>query len=321
MKNISELYGLIAPSLFIEMNRRAEIAKTSKLDFAHFTNTESALKILKSNELWLRSPLRMNDYSEVKAGFTAIDLGLSKTLPSANKFWREFGKVFPDFEVIFSRLYQSAYRRVPKATYISSFSEFPKDDLTGRLSMWRAYGFPNGVALIINGDEMLSQRQHMDVLSYPVRYLDHGKVILNLEKELESLIEKLDDLSQFSALDVATVLVELLCHIAISTKHFAFAEEAEWRIIYREETLERGILSNAISTLKPEVIGGCPEIICSLPLGEDRQVSLKRVLKKVLIGPTEFPEDSKRALIEHLRQFGYVRPESLVECSNIPFRG
>jgi hypothetical protein len=305
----------------MEVERRGEVALDQNLDFAHFTSAESALKIIRSNELWLRSPLRMNDYSEILAGFKAIDLGLSKTGRSASRFWTEAQKIFPKFEETFQAIYRSAYQRIPKSTFICSFSEFPQNDVTGRLSMWRAYGYPNGVALIINGDEMLSERQHMDVLSYPVKYLDYGKSVLNLDRELESLTKQWPRLSKFSVDEVASVIVEMLCHLAISTKHFAFEEEAEWRVVYRKEILEKGFLKNRISEIKPQIIGGSPEVVCCLPLDEQKQVSLKRVLKRVLIGPTEYPNESKDAFIEYLREMGYKSPESMVVCSHIPYRG
>ena len=48
---------------------------------------------------------------------------------------------------------------------------------------------------------------------------------------------------------------------------------------------------------------------------------LKAVLKKIVIGPTEYPEVSRKAFVKLLADEGFEYPELKVEIANIPFRG
>ena len=69
------------------------------------------------------------------------------------------------------------------------------------------------------------------------------------------------------------------------------------------------------------IIGGTPQLVRKLELGDNSNIRLKDIIKKVIIGPTEHPEISRDAFVHLLREEGFEHPELKVEIARIPFRG
>jgi hypothetical protein len=119
-------------------------------------------------------------------------------------------------------------------TYIASISEHDsKEDLHGRLSMWRAFGGNTARVAIVFGVPWLAEgAEHLNIIFSPVAYLTENEVhtviyevIDNINKN-EYFIRSVD-----RPIIVGTVFSMLLAAVTC-LKHEGFREEREWRAIY-----------------------------------------------------------------------------------------
>lgn len=65
--NISqeEIISILSKIFLADLVNHQERIRNEKKRFVHYTTAESALNILKSEEIWLRNATLMNDYMEV----------------------------------------------------------------------------------------------------------------------------------------------------------------------------------------------------------------------------------------------------------------
>jgi len=112
----------------------------------------------------------------------------------------------------------------------------------------------------------------------------------------------------------------LLQTLSFSLKHPAFAEEKEWRIVYRpnqgrsDHLLEKNVLIN-----------GLPQIVYELPLENIPEesffgISPDELIDTVLIGPTDHPQVIHQSLADALAKAGVRNPEERIEATFIPLR-
>ena len=107
--------------------------------FVYYTSADTAMKVLRNQELWFRNATVMNDFSEISYGLELIQAVFSG----------HEGKRFRDaVEDIFRGTVEKADKLLSGwesdwrlETYIACVSlHDPSEDKRGRLSMWRAYG-------------------------------------------------------------------------------------------------------------------------------------------------------------------------------------
>ena len=106
-----------------------------------------------------------------------------------------------------------------------------------------------------------------------------------------------------------------MIHLITCTKHPAFAEEKEWRLIYIPE-----LDLNKQLPVDIEHVGAIPQKVIKLPLLDESSISIKRQLKKILIGPTDYPHVLEEALALLLEKRGFDEPAAMIQRSNIPLR-
>ena len=110
------------------------------LKFAHYTTADTAVKIIRGKDVWLRNVSNMNDYMEVQHGSAC----LGKALQAHGPLFME--ALAPLGDGLAESILQSLDAMDFNArfhTYLISLSEHPADDKVGKLSMWRAYGGAN----------------------------------------------------------------------------------------------------------------------------------------------------------------------------------
>ena len=134
-------------------------AKSGNTRFVHYTTADTAMKILQSGEVWLRSAMMMNDHSEISYGLSQMYSAFK--CQAGVDIIRNAEKMFPDQGVsltIQAKLNdsQSFWKQ---QTYLACLSEHDStEDGTGRLSMWRAYG---DVALVVNGTPLAAETDQL----------------------------------------------------------------------------------------------------------------------------------------------------------------
>lgn len=258
--------------------------------FAYYTTAETAVQVLKNQEIWLRMPTCMNDVSEVQHGRAAIiDIWGS---PEGTRLGEVFDKIYPGISVeLTAKLDAESGRELLAETFIACLSEHattPEEDRYGRLSMWRAYGGKSGIALILRGDPLFADTNNLSVYSSPVEYLDASA----FEKRISDFIDRmaangpfLQTLGREACLGwlYQTITLAMLC-----VKHPAFVEEREWRVFHSERE------PSTVLRREVECIRGVAQPVIKLPLkdnldGSKSGRSLGDILDRVIVGPTDFP--------------------------------
>ncbi|MBZ0215793.1 MAG: DUF2971 domain-containing protein [Fimbriimonadaceae bacterium] len=215
----------------------ARIDDISKNDtrFAHYTSADAAMRILENQEIWMRHSHTMNDYLELEYG---LDL-LTKTYKDGEKgkrFKDVVNKIHPGASEMIQDQFDSWIPHFRDGTYITCISEHSStDDEHGKLSMWRAYGRPCGVALILNNGPLLRGNQVLQAFASAVEYLseaEFGRKFDELSVEFEDNIQLLSklDLNSFVLGVTMAFRAAMQC-----TKHPGFSEEKEWRVFHTPE--------------------------------------------------------------------------------------
>jgi hypothetical protein len=299
---------------------RVAKAIDSKTRFVHYTNADTAMKLLTNKEVWLRKSTNMNDAMEVEHGFNCLAASYRKHKPS---FESPFEKLYPGICNKIEKYFEYWLPTYRSGTFIACVSEHDNsENKMGRLSMWRAYGGNAGVAIVMNGDVFHRPVKSDALKAYtsPVAYLD-GK---GFEGEFLNLINSIksnsDILSAIGEENFFAAITHAFRYATICTKHPGFLEEREWRVIYSPAIEKSDIIVEAI-----ESISGIPQKVCKLPLADKPELGLyglelPKLIDRVIIGPCNYPNEICEAFVHLLQNAGVANAESKVVASDIPLR-
>jgi hypothetical protein len=261
----------------------------------------------------------MNDFSEVAHGRSCLEHSLRHTNLGSRLQEVMNGAHIGIWESVLEKLEARRVSADPHI-YLTSLSEIHPEDVLGKLSMWRAYGGSTaGVALVFNTDGFQTTND-LGFYHSPVLYGDKYRFQSEFEKIVSGLEKNRPMLARVPRLQVEQVVINALHYSILSTKHPAFEEEAEWRIIYSAaESPSKWIEVEATS------IRGIPQIICKLPIenrpGMDMpNLDLDRLLHKIIIGPCLYPRQVGEAYAQVLLQQGLKNPWNHITLSQIPLR-
>lgn len=328
--------ALLTNTFFRNNSARVEAAKKRGIDFVHYTTADTLSCILKSRSVYLRNTRVLNDYSEIKFGYAfldtcahspagdalfaalmAIDSSLSREILLKDYFW------------------QKRLPSIAENTFVFSMSEYANEphSESGVLSMWRAYGGNAGVAIVIDAQKTaFVESNAAGVLTFPVQYVDctqswsfpeNNWLCLEFQHIAEQLSTHRDVFRNIEKQIVVSWLMEMFYLAILRSKHAAFKEECEWRVVRTRGS------SSTTKARQPIVvtIGGIPQKIVELHLkkysdGEGTQLDLEigNILKSLLIGPCEHAEVIKDAFIAKLGDIGVTDPTSKVIVTEIPYR-
>jgi len=231
--------------------------------FIHYTSAESAFKIIKSREFWLRNVRCMNDYLEVTHGCNSIkkhlDSGeirqkLQSTMDDIAK--GAFASALSDFK----RWMEAGHLNL--GTYIGSLSEHPdEEDKHGRLSMWRAYGGTTGcVGIVLKIPRESQAASELGVAFNPVAYMGEDKVRCWLHGVADRCQEEAGFLRSLGYDGLRQAIIQMLVIAATCIKHEGFIEEREWRLVHIP-----GLTHEPKLRSEHEVIGGIPQRVFITP--------------------------------------------------------
>ena len=138
--------------LFSDISAESEYFSVKPL-LTHYTSLSNLEAILRGKEMWLSSPLQMNDYDEVRFGFREA----IKRIEESKLIRKEIGSVIRH-EKFLDKIYyyyeEFANKGILK-TFVFSLSQHKNSDNDGLLSMWRGYGSNgNGVALVFDSSKI-----------------------------------------------------------------------------------------------------------------------------------------------------------------------
>lgn len=317
MLDAEKLEEFVQELLFPESFKHFEDFRNG-LKLAHYTTAENGLNIINGRQVWMRHSSVMNDFMELDHGTACLVKAIASPEGEAFKKWID--GIHPDFmESVWKWFRDGSESLIRNNTYLTSVALHPaSEDRYGRLSMWRAYGGRNGVALVVNPTAFMSDDQSLGAFSTPVLYLDEEAFIEWFTNWSQRLIENEALLKAFPVDDLRGWIVTSFRMNILATKHPGFAEEQEWRVYHTQELDEQGELAKDFVT-----IGGVPQPIMKIPLsaglGNDG-VALRELLHRVIIGPSEHSLIIARAYAAALEGAGFEDPWSMITVSNIPLR-
>jgi hypothetical protein len=291
--------------------------------FAHYTSAEAAMSLLRSNRVWLRNSLLMNDFSEVQHGKECLraawrDEALGGRMKALLNRWEQ--GLDKKLEEAFDARHDDQHTE----SFLLSISEHGSNDVDedqyGRLSMWRAYGGTTNVAFVFNNHPFMSPSDALKAYSSPVLYRDPEGFKIEFKELVDSLEANEDFIGNFPPDGIVAMAVWAFHAAVLSTKHPGFAEEREWRVIY-SPTIEH---SDKIEA-SVETIGGVPQRVYKIPLVNHPEegftgATIPELLDRIIIGPTQYPWPIYDAFVEELRQRGVPDAASRVFVSDIPLR-
>lgn len=317
MVEISELDRVFTP----QYERRYADVLSKRTRLVHYTSAEAAMLILSNKCIWLRNTLFMNDASEVEYALQLLGNHFGVHNPASAQFWAAIDRVTGGRAEAVRNQFDGWTFDMSTATYICCVSEHrDEEDRVGRLSMWRAYGRPNGVAMVINPAYLALQNDALGAFSYPVEYCDEQRSKVLFDEVVSNVLTKESELAKFNPDVVYNYVFHCFQTFALGIKHPGFSEEKEWRVIYRPNY-------QASDLLKPKTvsIAGAPQKVFELPLvnAPDRgveRISPADLIDQIIIGPSTHAFAMWRGFVEMLQEAGVPEPEKKVHCSNIPVR-
>lgn len=318
----SELYESFVAALQSDILEEKDNFPEFRPLLAHYTSVTNLDNIVRGKELWLSNPLAMNDLQEVRFG---IDQSTNQFL-NHQGIRSACGNAFRHSVLTSAyRQYVSQFERVHSFdVYVACFSEHDVGDFDGRLTMWRGYGANGGGAALVFDSSKLPVQTDSSLVLTRVRYgSDQGRVNW-IEKKLDGFAELLDKTQphQDDLYLAAYALFDRFALFAVSTKHNAFDEEREWRLVYmkhrRSEAEIEGMLGYSVGPM-----GVQPKLKYSIERrGQDGlpHMSLSTLLDRVILGPTATGPLALKSIQRMLdmNQLGNLRER--VYLSSIPYR-
>jgi hypothetical protein len=260
----------------------------------------------------------MNDHSEVLHGARGMYRSLTSDIGST--FYEVIDSCHSNASEEIKSLVSDRMPYMLADTFISCLSEHAPEDNLGRFSMWRAYGGEAGVAIIFRQAPFLSEHISIGAYSYPVMYGGD----LSAGEEIQKISNKIQDERDIVKRIPRDIFIELVIQslrsIAIATKHEAFKEEREWRVVACPTLIKSKYLKQEV-----RCIGAVAQVVQILDIGQAAadgfaELSPNNLIDRVLIGPTEYSRVLYRSMVELLKEHGVANAHERVHITDIPLR-
>jgi hypothetical protein len=293
----------------------------------HYTSADTALKIIRSGEVWMRNVRCMNDFMEVEHGFEMMKRFFappSEEEPDIGRteLFAALDDIVPDLSTQSMDNFNGWLATVRTGSFITCISEhYKKEDENGRLSMWRSYGMSAvGVGIVINPLPLYSKSDALKAYSNPVSYQTPDEFFATLRAVAQNIRTEREFLKSLPVDQVSGSFFNLLLYAALCSKHPGFEEEQEWRIIHIPQMWPSTVLKRST-----EVIGGVPQSVYKIPLKDVPDeglvgIELPSLLDRIIIGPTDYPLVVHQAFVEELTAVGVTDAASKIVASRIPLR-
>lgn len=232
----AEVTRILAATFLGEaLRRRAEIAERD-IRFVHYTSADVAMSIIQNKSVWMRNAITMNDFSEIHHGKDCVFKAWASAGGDRLKVALE--EIHPGVVADVQTLFTTWQHDLENNTYLTSLSEHEADeDNLGRLSMWRAYGGRSGVALVLNRTPFEAETDDLHAYSTPVSYGDQHMVEAQFDEIATNILQQRELLKGLAANDIVEMMFLVLRFMVLGTKHPAFSEEREWRVVDRKSVV------------------------------------------------------------------------------------
>jgi hypothetical protein len=290
--------------------------------FVHYTSAVNALSIIRSRRIWMRNTTCMSDYREVRHGFDAGNRYFSNKSHS-EAFASALNACYEGVADEIVTLFNQWWENTQLQTYITSISAHrDREDLHGRLSMWRAFGgdATARVALVIKLKLTPNTNIALQLMLNPVAYFTDQEFKEELDAVVRNIREERDFLRGLGrAFFVTNVFLMHVAHV-VCLKHEGFHEEREWRIIYAPTRSPSPLIESAMET-----VAGIPQLVYKIPLEDNLSagisgIAFADIFDRIIIGPTQFQWALYQAFVTAFDQAGIKDAAKRVFVSQIPVR-
>lgn len=316
---LTELETLIGNIFFPDAYSRLLAMRAEGSRLVHYTSAEVGMSIIQNSAVWMRNTMTMNDFSEVEHGLECINAAWDSV--EGRRLHAAVDAIHPGTAEATQEQFNLWLPDMRADTYIACVSEHPpSEDGHGRLSMWRAYGGRSGVALVMNTTPFAAASNKLKAYSSPVVYTSGEDIKARLGAMAAKIAEAAPILSKLTADDLRDNLWTALRFGTLCTKHPAFQEEREWRVIYSPNLERSPVIEPVVKAVR-----GIPQIVQMLPLRDDpdnglHQADVAKLIHRVIIGPTEDALAIYAAYVQLLMDAGVEDARERVWISGIPLR-
>jgi hypothetical protein len=311
---LEQLLNIFFPYATKQRNRMKEQNKR----LVHYTSAQAAMNIISNKEIWFRQSSCMNDHSEILHGRKCL---FSAFHHPDRIFQKALDTIYPNLSNKVAVEFDALVEKIQDDIYLLCVSEHENsEDFNGRLSMWRAYGKGNGVAIVMNPEPFHKDTDAFKAYTTPVAYMDPSDFLKQLDGVANSIISNQALLKRYPEQNILNMALVMLRFAMVATKHSGFSEEQEWRVIYKPTIEQSEHMQHAVVD-----IGGVPQEIYKLPIknipsaGVDF-LDMNKVINRIIIGPTQYPTALNKAFIDTLTKAGVANAQNKVVNSGIPLR-
>ena len=311
---------LLLKVFFPHLKIRQDLMRENNTRLVHYTSAEAAMKVLRSKQFWMRESSCMNDYREIRHGLDCVIAAWDGKNPT--NFKAAIEELFPGTIKHIQDTFDDWVPNMEWDTYISSFSEHKDvEDTLGRLSMWRAYGTLEPVAVVMNNDAFFNEDDDFEgVYATPVDYCGADQIKERFDEIAKNIKENAEEISKIDQQIIINIIFQMLKFIMVCTKHIGFEEEKEWRVIHCPRLEPNDHVINEV-----EIVNGTPQTIYKIPLVDKAQpgvvgVEIPSLIDRIIIGPTRYPMPLYKAFVSLLEECGVPDSHSKVFVSEIPLR-
>jgi len=268
----------------------------------HYTTQSGLIGILRDRQVWASQQESLNDESELSYSANFLQ-------DTFNDYHVTRTGMNPVAITALSYYFERAdFSEFPLSAFVASFTE--DGDL---LSQWERYAGPHGYCVGFDAERLRA------VLAESGRNLT--KVVYDTEFQRDLLNEIFDvafdrlesgafeEMTEESVERWANIHATIARSMSLTFKHPAFEREQEWRSVEllpdeRAPALE----------VRPGAFGVVPYL--PIPVSHEIDDSLS----DVIIAPTKYEAEAKRAVLLTLRRFNYDVSRVNVHVSRVPLR-
>ena len=316
-----------------ETVRQVGRVRQQNIRFVHYTSAESGIAILRSKRMLLRNSTLLNDFSEVQHGMNCLSYAWHSAQGTRLKAILQ--SVQPDLPEVLQNNFDGMFMDFRTETYLISVSEHGDpsgdqfEDAFGRLSMWRAYAGKNGIAFVFHNTPFVTESNVLDAFTSPVVYATPETFMPHFTELVDGIEAIRDVITPWGGAWLHENLVNAFRFAIQSTKHPAFREEREWRVIYNPTHLKKDPAEWAkqLEKVPTEImtLAGVPQRVFAIPFKSYPEegfvgATIPELVDRVLIGPSADAYAIARAFIAELNECGVADAEKRVMVTNIPLR-
>jgi hypothetical protein len=272
----------------------------------HYTNVAALMNIFRTNELWATNAVYTNDQTEILHSVVQL-----KQIVEPDRANRVNDPAGDAMLIVADEFYTIV------EAYLVCFCS--NGDL---LSQWRGYGQQGGYAIGVDPTRFAHLVDNVQVMLVPVVYdpAEQDRLLRDLVGRWRAAFKDVaaaEDDPQMRRMG-AFVFAQAFSYLAMNFKNQAFAEEQEWRLVYRRQVIFQDDGSGLTVRFRDRDGNVTPYVALKATPKEDS--ASRFPARRIVMGPTKYPNLAGFGLMRFLRSLGYPPDSIAIDLSTVPLR-